>query len=188
MIEWRGFAGSLGKRMLGAARLDPVPFEGIAGDRWAAYQALFIVLLVGLIGGAVGVAGGSPVLFAYPLLSSIGLGLGLEVASWLIWSAVTYIVGSSLMDREADRPEFEGVLRYAGIAQAPGIVVALSVIPENPFLIAWTATGWRVAAMAVAIRVAFGFKTNGRPAVAAVCGFLLMLALSYLMVYFLIRQ
>ena len=172
--------------MLGAARLDAVSFEGIEEDRWAAYQALLIVLAVGLIGGAVGVAGGSPVLFNYPLFQSIGLGLALEVASWLIWSGVTYIVGASLMDKDASRPELESVLRYAGIAQAPGLLIAIVVIPEDPFLIAWTTTGWRVAAMAVATRAVFGFTTNGKPAVAAVCGFLIMLSLSFLMVNFLI--
>ena len=188
MSEVRHLIKDLGRRMLGAARLDPAPFQGIAEDRSAAYQALFVVLLVGLIGGVVGVAGGSPVLFNYPILFSIGMGIALEVASWLIWSGVTYVVASSLMYRDSARPELESVLRFAGIAQTPGILLVLVVIPENPFLIAWTTTGWRVAAMAVATRVAFGFETNGRPAVASVCGFLLMLALSYLMVYFLIDR
>ena len=185
MSEWRRFIGGLGRRMLGAARLDPAPFEDITEDRWAAYQALLIVLLVGVIGGAVGVAGGSPVQFKYPILSSIGLGIALEVASWLIWSGVTYVVGSSLLGRGSVRPQLESLLRYVGIAQTPGLLIAVVVIPENPFLIAWTTTGWRVAAMAVATRVAFGFETNGRPAIAAVCGFLLMFALSFLMVGYL---
>ena len=172
--------------MLGAARLDPVSFEDIAGDRWAAYHALFIVLLVGIVGGAVGVAGGSPVLFDFPTFPSIGVGITLEVASWLIWSGVTYIVGGTLLKGGTDRPDLEGMLRYAGIAQAPGLLVVLTVIPENPFLIAWTTTGWRVAAMAVATRAAFGFDTNGRPAIASVIGFLVMLVLSFVMVNYLI--
>ena len=192
MSEVRHLIKDLGRRMLGAARLDPAPFQGIAEDRSAAYQALFVVLLVGLIGGVVGVPGGSPGLFNYPILFSIWMGIPLQVASWLIWSGVTYVVASSLMYRDSARPELESVLRFAGIAQTPGILLVFVVIPENPFLIAWTATGWRVAAMAVATRVAFGFETNGRPAVASVCGFvcgfLLMLALSYLMVYFLIDR
>ena len=71
-------------------------------------------------------------------------------------------------------------MRTSAMAQATGLLIVFVLFPHAAFLIAWTAAGWRTAAMAVATRATFGFETGGRPAAAAVCGFMLLIATTFL--------
>src|SRR4051812_15522104 len=98
------------ERVIGAARLDPSVYEEIEHDRAAWRQALGVVVLYGI---AVGVA-------------ELGLSLTGVVAStvaaaigWLIWAALSYVIGTRAFPEKQTRADLGQLLRTLGFAAGP---------------------------------------------------------------------
>jgi hypothetical protein len=108
-------------RIIGVFKLDVNTFEEIEADESATTQAALVVLIVALISGiGSGILSGSTDagFFGGFLSSLISTFVG-----WLIWSAITYFVGTSLFEGVSDLGE---MLRVIGFAYAPQI---LGIIP-----------------------------------------------------------
>jgi hypothetical protein len=128
-------------RILGVFKLDVKTFEEIEHDTNLTLPAAIIVLVVSLVSGlGNGLFNGfiHRSFFSGFLGSLIGVLLG-----WLLWSAVTWFVGTRFFKGEADLGQ---MLRVIGFAYSPMI---LSIIPCVGGLIGII---WAIAAGFIAIR------------------------------------
>ena len=108
-------------RIVGVFKLDVKTFEEIEHDTTATSQALLIVAIVSLLSGL-----GSG--FSSRFLgngSFFGRFIGTLIwgfIGWLLWSAVTYFVGTKFFGGKADLPEMLRVIGYAYAPQVLGII------------------------------------------------------------------
>lgn len=109
------------RRIVGVFTLKPAVFEEIEHDQNATWQAALIVGLAGLLGGI----GGSVAAFrnAQTAIAVIAGNLAWAYVTWLVWSLIAYVVGTSLFKGKADLGE---MLRVIGYSMAPlwlGIII-----------------------------------------------------------------
>ncbi len=128
-------------RILGVLKLDSNTFEEIEHDENATTQALIIVAVIALIsalGSGIGssIGGGG---FIGNFISTLIWGF----VGWLLWSVVTYFVGTALFKGQATVGE---MLRVIGFAYAPQFI---SIIPCIGWIIGLI---WTLAAGFVAVR------------------------------------
>lgn len=145
------------ERVIGAARLNVDIYEEVEHDTGATPQAALVVAMVAIataIGGlAQGAAG-----FAFAVVVSI--------IGWLFWAGITYLIGDKLLGGTATWGE---LLRTLGFAQAPGILLMLSIAPRVGWLVQLVVGLWMLSAGVVAIRQALDFGT-GRAIATALLG------------------
>jgi hypothetical protein len=129
-------------RIIGVFKLDSRTFEEIENDRSATGQAALVVLIVALLGaigsGILTASTGGGSFFA----SFLG-GLIAPFIGWLVWSAITYFVGTSFFGGRADMGE---MLRVIGFAYAPQV---LGIIPCLGTIVGLI---WTLAALFIGIR------------------------------------
>lgn len=125
----------------GVFKLDPNTFEQIEHDQSATSQAAIIVALIALLSGfgsGFGALISGRSFFGNFLSSFVWVFVG-----WLLWSVVTYFVGTTLFKGQATLDE---MLRVIGFAYAPQ---CLAIIPCVGWLIGLI---WSLAAAFIAIR------------------------------------
>jgi hypothetical protein len=148
------------QRIIGVLKLDVNTFEEIEHDSNATGQAAIVVLIVSLVaaigsGAGASIGGGS-------FLTSFVTTLIWTFIGWVIWSAVTYFVGTSIFHGQADMGE---MLRVIGFAYAPQI---LGIIP----CIGWIVGAvWTLVAGFIAIRQGLDLD-NTKTFLTIVIGFL----------------
>ena len=146
-------------RMMRAARLDASLYEEVEADTTLTSQAATVVVIVAIcqgIGTAIGVirnpdAGGSGAAIGALVAGIIGALIG-----WVIWSYVTYFIGTSIFKGTATPGE---MLRTIGFAQTPGALNILSFIPILGGIIGLVVAIWVLIAGVVAVRQALDFDT-----------------------------
>lgn len=150
---------SLTERMMAAARLDVGVYEEVEADRSATGQAAMVVAIVA-VAQAIGAAG----------VGIFGVIVAVSGAffGWLIWSAITYLIGDKLLGGTATWGE---LLRTLGFAQAPGVLYVLGGIPLLGGAVRIVVAIWILIAGVIAIRQALDFGT-GRALATAVIGWL----------------
>lgn len=156
------------QRIIGVFKLDVATFEEIEADQSATGQAAIVVGVVALL-GAIGAfmaaqsanalvdafAGFSEVEIPFdtiPQISPIGAAIqGFIVAfvAWIVWAALTFVIGKALFQADTDMGE---MLRVIGFAQAPRVLAVFGFIPCLGFLIGILAWVWTVAASFTGIR------------------------------------
>ncbi len=149
---------SFGRRLLGAAFLKIDVYEEVEHDQTATGQAAIVVGIVALAAAIGGLRMGPGGLIAGVLSAYLG---------WALWSGTCYLVGVQLFEGTADWGE---LLRTVGFAQAPGILLALRVLPGVGLPLYLAVLAWMVATVLVAIRQALDFST-GRALATALAGF-----------------
>lgn len=113
-------------RILRVIKLDKSVYAEVEVDQTATSQAAIVVAIVAVlsaIGSGIGTlfsSGGEGFIVAF-----LGAILSAFIG-WLVWSAVTYFVGTALFHGEASIGE---MLRVIGFAQAPLALNVLSFIP-----------------------------------------------------------
>ncbi len=150
---------SLTERMLGAAMLDADVYEEVEADRDATGQAALVVGIVA-VASAIGAAGGEG---AGVFMALVG-----AFVSWLVWSGLTYLVGTKLFGGTADWGE---LLRTLGFAQSPGVLLVVGFVPVLGWLVVPVVWIWQLVAGVVAIRQALDFDT-GKAILTAVVAYL----------------
>jgi hypothetical protein len=128
-------------RIIGVFKLDVETFEEIEHNTSLTLPAAIIVLLVSLVSGI-----GNGLFNGFVHRSFISGFLGSLIGvllGWLLWSAVTWFVGTRFFKGEADLGQ---MLRVIGFAYTPMI---LSIIPCVGGLIGIV---WAIAAGFIAIR------------------------------------
>jgi Yip1 domain len=128
-------------RILGVFKLSSATFEEIEHNASLTLPAAVIVVLVSLVSGV-----GNGLFNGFVHKSFIGGFLGAVISiilGWLLWSAVTWFVGTRLFKGQADLGE---MLRVIGFAYLP---MLLSIIPCVGGVIGIV---WTIAAGFIAIR------------------------------------
>lgn len=138
---------SLTGRMKGAAMLNVATFEEVEHDKTATGQAAAVVAMVAAA-QALGAWGG-------PL--AMGKAAGAALIGWLVWSGVTYLIGTKLFDGEATWGE---VMRTLGFAHAPGILAVLGLVPLLGGMVQFALLFWMLAAGIIALRQALDVSTG----------------------------
>lgn len=151
------------QRMIGAAKLDIATYEEVEHDEGATNQAAAVVAIVAVCSAIGGAGDGGGGIIAGPIAALIG---------WLIWSAVTYFIGTRLFKGVATWGE---LLRTIGFAQAPGVLMILGGVGLIGGLAAAAASIWMLVAGIIAIRQALDVGT-GEALITAFLGWLCYVA------------
>jgi hypothetical protein len=150
-------------RILGVFKLDVNTFEEIERDSGATMQAAVIVAIVAFlaaVGSGIGASIGGSAFFTSFITSLVWVFVG-----WLLWSLVTYIVGTMLFGGKASMDE---MLRVIGFAYAPQF---LSIIPCIGWFIGIL---WSLAAGFIAVRQGLDLD-NMKALLTIVVGFIVYL-------------
>ena len=162
-------SADLFNRIIRAAMLDVTLYEEVEADETATTQAILVVVISSVCSG-IGTAMSEAL--SGRGLGGIGLGLigGLfsSLIAWLIWSFITYIIGTKVFGGLAS---FNELLRTIGFSNSPGILSILSFIPILGGLISFAVWVWGLAAMVIAVRQALDF-TTGRAILTCVVGWI----------------
>jgi hypothetical protein len=129
------------ERIIGVFKLDVNTFEEVEHDPNATVQAAIIVGIVAVLsafGSAIGAAIGDD-----SVLGSFFGSLFWAFIGWLLWSAVTYFVGTSMFRGQATLDE---MLRVIGFSYAPQM---LSIVPCFGSIVGWI---WSLIAGFIAVR------------------------------------
>ena len=158
------------QRLVGVFRLDARTFEEVEHDRSATGQAALVVALVALLTG-----------LGSGLTTVLGTGAFFETfisiviwsfLGWILWSLITYLVGTVLFAGRADMGE---MLRVIGFASAP---LMLGIIPCLGGIVG---SLWTAAAAFVAIRQGLDLD-NARALLTMLIGFIIYF-IGYLVVF-----
>lgn len=153
-------------RIIGVFMLRADTFEEIEHDTGATIQAAIIVAVVAVlsgIGSAIGASFTEGSFFGSLISGLISVFIG-----WILWSGITYLVGTSVFEGKADMGE---MLRVVGFAFAPQI---LGIVPLLGACIGWL---WSLAAMYVAVRQGLDLPA-GKTVATIVIGFIIYVALT----------
>ncbi len=154
---------SFTQRMIGAARIDSAIYNEVEHDTSATGQAAGVVAIVAVCSAIGGIEGGSTGMLA---------GVVSAIVGWLVWSAVTYLVGDKLLGGTATWGE---LLRALGFAQAPGVLYVIAMVPGFGILTRLIVGVWILVCGIVALREALDFGT-GKAILTAVIGWVVMMA------------
>lgn len=159
---------SIVDRMVGAARFDVATYEEVEADTTSTGQAAVVVALVA-VASAIGALreGGTNVLIAL-----VGALVG-----WAVWAGLTYLIGDKLLGGTATWGE---LLRTLGFAQAPGVFLALGILPLLGSVVRVVVAFWLLATGIVAIRQALDVGT-GKAVITAILGWLALLLVNVLL-------
>ena len=140
-------------RIKGVLYLDEDTFEEIEHDENATGQAALVVIVASLL-GALGISFGPAVLQAVkPGTGSAIVNFFViviwSVVAWLLWAAVTYIIGTKIFHGDATYGE---MLRVTGFAFAPLALMIFSAIPCIGLAIALVVIVWSFGAVFIAVR------------------------------------
>ena len=153
-------------RIMGVLRLDVNTFEEIEADESATMQAVIVVSAVAIVGGLIG--GGISAAMGGSFVGSFLSTLLNAYLGWVVWSAVTYFVGTSFFGGTSTMGE---MLRVIGFAQAPGI---LAFIPVCGAFVGWI---WSIACGFIAVRQGLDID-NTKAALTIVIGWVAVFILS----------
>lgn len=155
---------SLSERMMGAALIQRDVYAEVEEDTGATPQAA-IVVGIAAIAAAIGGAAVGPAAIIGGLISAY--------IGWLVWSAVTYLIGDKLLGGTATWGE---LLRALGFAQTPAVLLVLALIPLLGWLVTAVVAVWLLIAAIVALSEALDVGVP-RAILTAVLGWLAFLVL-----------
>ncbi len=161
-------ARSFLQRMLGAAKLDISTYEEVEHDLDATGQAAGVVVLVAICAAVGGASQGQGGIIGRPVAELLG---------WLVWSGVTYLIGTRLFDGRATWGE---LLRTIGFAKSPGVLFLFGGLPVLGGLVGAGVSIWMLFAGLIAIRQALDV-TTGQALITAFLGWLAGVAIGFLL-------
>ncbi|MFQ5711632.1 MAG: YIP1 family protein [Candidatus Geothermarchaeales archaeon] len=165
-------------RMIRAAKLDVSLYEEVEIDPAATNQALSVVVIASIctgIGSGVGslLAGLGAVEFTMGLVGGVASAL----IGWLIWSFITYFIGTRLFRGPETEATYGELLRCIGFSDSPGVLGIMGFIPLLGGLISSVAWIWSLIAMVIAVRQALDFST-GRAILTCIVGWAVMVVIA----------
>ncbi len=152
-------------RIIRAAKLDVNLYEEVEADKSALGQAIGVVILssiaVGL--GSIAKAG----------ISGILIGTILALVGWLIWSYLTYIIGTKLLPEPETKADYGELLRTIGFSSSPGLIRVLGIIPVVGKIVFLVAGIWMLVAMIIAVRQALDYQSTLRAVGVCIIGWII---------------
>ena len=177
MIDTSARRSTLVQRMLRAAKLEPAVYEEVEADQTATTQAAIVVVIAAAaagIGGALrATTRGEPESVVGALIGGI---IG-SVIGWLVWSYLTYFLGTRMFSGTATPGE---MLRTIGFANAPGVLNILAFVPVVGGIVQLVVYFWLLVAGVVAVRQALDFDT-GKAILTTVIGWLALAIIPFLL-------
>jgi len=184
------------ERIIGFLKLDINIIEAVEADENATSQAAIMVGIVAVlaaIGAFFGARAGNAIFdnvsqfsevdipFEVPTISPVGAAanafIGAFVA-WIIWSALTYFIGTRLFEGQATMGE---MLRVIGFAQAPRLLNIFGFIPCLNAILAFIAWIWAIVVSFVAIRQGLDLD-NVKTAVTILVSWVIAILVNWLIV------
>jgi hypothetical protein len=91
---------------------------------------------------------------------SLFVGLISALVFWLIWSLITYHVGTKFFKGPQTKATYGELLRTIGFAATPGVLLIFVFIPFVGGIISFLVWIWMLVAMVIAVRQALDFTTG----------------------------
>lgn len=164
MVDGRGLIA----RMRRAALLDPALYNEVEHDRSALTQALLVVVIAAV---AAGLGTALNPFERGPRLLGLVSEIVTMLVNWVLWSYVTYFVGTRFFGGTATPGE---MLRTLGFAMSPGVLNVLGFVPLLGGLVRLAVFIWVLVAGVVAVREALDCD-NARALGTVVVGWVVML-------------
>lgn len=166
------------ERMMRAARLDVNLYEEVEADVTATSQAATVVGIVAVLGGIgqalLAVTTGAP---AGSAVLAFVMGIVMAFVGWILWSYITYWIGTSIFKGVATPGE---LLRCIGFAQSPGVLNVLAFVPVLGGIVGFVVGIWSLVAGIIALRQALDIST-GQAIITAIIGIIPMCLMGVLM-------
>ncbi len=152
--------GKLVDRMIRAAKLDVNLYEEVEADKTATRQALLVVLIYSICAGI-----GSGLAMVWDegvgrFFLSLFVGLIIALVFWLLWSLITYLIGTTFFKGPKTKATYGELLRTIGFAATPGVLLIFVFIPFVGGVISFLVWIWMLVAMVIAVRQALDFTTG----------------------------
>ncbi|HWN83768.1 MAG TPA: YIP1 family protein [Vicinamibacterales bacterium] len=157
------------ERVAGVLRLQPRAFEDIEADVHANGQALGIVVLSTLAAGVGGGFYGGPG-------GMVAEALG-AVVGWVMWAAVTYVLGARLLPERDTRTDMGELLRVMGYSSAPTFFSVFAALPLLGRAVPSIVSFWLLATTVLAVRQALDYRSTMRAFAVVIIGWLLFVAI-----------
>jgi len=156
---------SFGDRIIRASKLDSNLYEEVEADKGAMGQAITIVVLSSIAAGigAFTVAG----------IGGIVYGTIAALVGWLVWSFLTYFIGTRLLPEPQTRADYGELLRTIGFSSSPGLIRILGIIPGIFDIVTIIAGIWMLVAMIIAVRQALDYSSTWRAVGVCVVGWII---------------
>ena len=141
-------------RIIRASKLDVNLYEEVEADKSALTQAMGVVILSSLAAGLGSITSGGP--------TGVVMGTILALIGWLIWSYLTYIMGTKLLPTPETKADYRELLRTIGFSSSPGLIRILGIIPGLRGIVFLVAGIWMLVAMIIAVRQALDYQSTFR--------------------------
>jgi hypothetical protein len=142
---------TFGMQMLRAAIIDRGFYDAAARNRSLNAAAFLAVLITGVLTG-IGFIDNEGA-------RRIPVWIALSLMGWLVWSGVTYAIGSWVSGKYNPGVQWGQMARAAAFAQVPGGLRFAGIVPELGLVASVVALIWQFLAMAVAVRETFRFRS-----------------------------
>jgi len=145
--------------MIRAAKLDVNLYEEVEADTTATRQALLAVLIYSICAGI-----GSGLVDVWKqdvgsFFLNLFVGLIIAFVFWLIWSLITYFIGTKMFKGPETSATYGELLRTIGFSSAPGVLMIFAFVPFVGGFISFLVWVWMLVAMVIAVRQALDFTT-----------------------------
>jgi hypothetical protein len=160
-------------RMIRAARLDSSLYEEVEKDAKATNQAVLVVVIASICSGIGNAISGQMTGGLGGLVIGLVAGAISALVGWLIWSFITYFIGTRLLKGPQTEATYGQLLRCIGFSDTPQILGILSFIPMLGWVISLIAAIWSLIAMVIGVRQALDFST-GRAVATCIVGFIVL--------------
>jgi hypothetical protein len=158
-------------RVRGVLLLDVKTFEEIEADTTANLQAFIVVVSASIAAGL----GASVRLGVIGLLrETFGALIG-----WVMWAAVTWVIGSKLLPEPQTRTDMGELLRVIGYAYAPNLFGFFAFIPALGIIVSTVVSFWLLAATILAVRQALDYVSTWRAAAVVLIGWLIFVVIQW---------
>src|SRR5262245_45729919 len=159
-------------RVRGVLLLDVKTFEEIEADTTANVQAFVVVVSASI---AAGLGAGVRLGVIGLLRETLGALIG-----WVMWAAVTWVIGSKLLPEPQTRTNMGELLRVIGFAYAPNLFGFFVFVPILGIIVGTLVAFWLLAATIVAVRQALDYASTLRATAVVLIGWLIFVVIQYL--------
>ena len=158
-------------RVRGVLLLDVKTFEEIEADTTANLQAFIVVVSASI---AAGLGAGVRLGVIGLLRETFGALIG-----WVMWAAVTWVIGSKLLPEPQTRTDMGELLRVIGYAYAPNLFGFFACIPALGIIVSTVVSFWLLAATILAVRQALDYVSTWRAAAVVLIGWLIFVVIQW---------
>jgi hypothetical protein len=152
-------------RMIRAAKLDVNLYEEVEADKSALGQSMTVVIISSVAAGIGSISHGG--------ILGIVMGTITALIGWLIWSYVTYIIGTKLLPTPETHADYGELLRTIGFSSSPGVIRILGIIPGLGAITMIIAGIWMFIAMIIAVRQALDYTSTLRAVGVCIIGWII---------------